>query len=135
MCFWICVICINHQIGIVTWLGIIILWSLEKRVPWKFWLNPRFPRNPKLKQILKWLPLDRGYFKVYFFYEREKSSNNLVPYVLLDSKICHFISSHNSIAMHFVLVELSRNSLLLFDDPSKRSDVETMARSSVSLSL
>ena len=36
------------------------------------------------------------------------------------------------IAMHFVLVELSRNSLLLIDDPSKRGKVEILARSSVS---
>ena len=36
------------------------------------------------------------------------------------------------IAMHFVLVELSRNSLLLIDDPSKRGDVETAVRPSVS---
>ena len=42
-----------------------------------------------------------------------------------------FISSHNSIAMHFVLVELSCNSLLSIDDPSKRGDVEILARSSV----
>ena len=68
--FWICVICINHQIGIAAWLGIIILRSPEKGVPWKFWLDPRFPRNSKLKWTLKWLPLDRGYFKFYF-YKRE----------------------------------------------------------------
>ena len=55
------------------WLGIIILRSSEKRVPWKFWLDPRFPRNPKLEQILKWLPLDRGCFKVYFFYKKGKA--------------------------------------------------------------
>ena len=34
--------------------------------------------------------------------------------------------------MHFVLVKLSRNSLLLNDDPSKRGDVKTLARSSIS---
>ena len=50
------------------WLRIIIiLRSLEKRVPWKFWLDPRFPRDPKLKWILKWPPLDRGYFKILLF--------------------------------------------------------------------
>ena len=38
----------------------------RKEVPRKFWLDPLFPRNPKLKWILKWLPLDRGYFKVHF---------------------------------------------------------------------
>ena len=46
--------------------GIIILRSLEKKVPWKFWLDPRFPRKSKSKWTLKWLPLDRGYFKFYF---------------------------------------------------------------------
>ena len=39
----------------------------KKGVPWKFWLDPRFPRNPKLKWTLKRLPLDRGCFKFYFF--------------------------------------------------------------------
>ena len=52
-------------------LEIIILGSPEKRAPWKFWLDPRFFRNPKLKWILKWLPLDRGYFKFYFFIKGE----------------------------------------------------------------
>ena len=36
--------------------------------------------------------------------------------------------------MHFVLIELSRNSLLLIGDPSKKGDVETLTRSSVSAS-
>ena len=56
----------------------------RKEVPRKFWLDPRFPRNPKLKWILKWLSLYRGYFKVYFF-KRGKFSNNLVPYISLNS--------------------------------------------------
>ena len=55
-----------------------------------------------------------------------------MPYISLDSQFSRFISSHISIAMHFILVELSRNSLLLIDDPSKRGDVETLARSSIS---
>ena len=36
------------------------------------------------------------------------------------------------IAMHFVLVKLSRNSVLLINDPSKIGDMETLVRSSVS---
>ena len=48
------------------WPGFIILRSPEKGISWKFWLDPRFPRGPKLKWILKWLPLDRGCFKFYF---------------------------------------------------------------------
>ena len=116
-------------IRMIIWLRFIILQSPEKGISWKFWLDPRFPRNPKLKQILKWLPLDRGYFKVYFFYKRGKFSNNLVPYLPFDSWICHFIPR---IAMHFVLVKLSRNSSLLVGDPSKRGDVKTLALSSIS---
>ena len=78
--FWICMLWIwNNQ-----WLRIIILRSLEKGALWKFWLDPRFPRNPKLEWILKWLPLDKGYFKVYF-YKSRKSFNNLMPYVSSDS--------------------------------------------------
>ena len=52
----------------------------------------------------------------------------------LTRKSCHFALSHVYIAMHLVLVKLSRISLLLIDDPLKRGDVETLARSSVSLS-
>ena len=64
---WVCMLWIwNSQ-----WLEIIILRSPEKGAPWKFWLDPRFPRDPKLKWILKWLLLDRGYFKVFFFTKRE----------------------------------------------------------------
>ena len=36
------------------------------------------------------------------------------------------------IAMHFIRIELSRNSLLLINNPLKRGDVETLVRSSVS---
>ena len=62
--FWICVTCFNiYDDHMVRFYYLTIS---RKRVPWKFWLDPRFPWNPKLKQILKWLPLDRGCFKVYF---------------------------------------------------------------------
>ena len=42
-----------YEVELATWLEIIILRSPEKGIPWKFWLDPQFPRNPKLKQILK----------------------------------------------------------------------------------
>ena len=57
----------NNKIGIIVWLGVIILQSLKKGIPWKFWLDPQFPRNSKPKWTLKWLPIDRGYFKFYFY--------------------------------------------------------------------
>ena len=43
-----------------------------------------------------------------------------------------FFFSQIRIAMHFIRVELSRNSLLLINNPSKRDDVETLAWSSIS---
>ena len=52
--FWVRVIWINNEIGIIVWLGFIILQST------------RFLQNSKSKWTLKWLPLDRGYFKFYF---------------------------------------------------------------------
>ena len=127
--FWVYVIYTNNKIGIIVWLGVIILWSFEKGTPWKFWLNPRFLQNSKSKWTLKWLSLDRGYFKFYF-YKREKSTNN----ISLDLQFCHFISSHIYIAMHFILVKMSRNLVLLINNHSKIGDVETLARSSISLS-
>ena len=38
------------------------------------------------------------------------------------------------IAMHFILVKMSRNLVLLINNPSKRGDVETLVRSSIFLS-
>ena len=111
------------------WLGVIILQSPWKWAPWKFWLNPRFSQNSKSKWTLKWLPLDRGYFKFYF----HKGESILIischtylltrKFVILFQVIC--------IAMHFALVKMSHNSMLLINNPSKRGDVETLTRSSV----
>ena len=115
----------------IIWLGIIILRAPEKRVPWIFWLDPRFSENPKLKWILKWLPLDKSYFKFYF----RKGESILIitchAYLLIRN-FAIFISSHTCIIMHFVLVKMSRNLVLLINNLSKRGDVETLARSSVS---
>ena len=122
---------VSNKIGMTIWLGIIILRYPEKAVPWKFWLDPRFLRNSKRKWILKWLTLDRGCFKFYFL-QKEK--------VLLIISWHMYLSIRNLvvsfqviiyIAMHFVLIKLSRNLWLLIDDPSKRGDVKTLARSSV----
>ena len=79
---WICVLCFNIQDHYMARFYYFTI--SRKEVPRKFWLDPWFPRNPKLKWILKWPPLDRGYFKVYFF-KRGKFSNNLVPYISLNS--------------------------------------------------
>ena len=45
---------------------------------------------------------------------------------------CHIVLGHISIAMHFIFVKVSHNSVLLISNPSKRGDVEILARSSVS---
>ena len=79
---WIYVVCFSIWDDYMTWFYYFTI--SRKEVPRKFWLDSRFPRNPKLKWILKWLPLYRSYFKVYFF-KRGKFFNNLVPYMSLNS--------------------------------------------------
>ena len=99
------------------WLEIITLRSPEKGVPWKFWLNPRFPRNSKSKWILKWLPLDRGYFKVYFL--RGESLLIISCHIYLLTR--NFIILFQVIfALPLFLFKASRNSILLIDNPLKK---------------
>ena len=129
--FWVRVICINNEIGTIVWFRIIILRSPEKGAQWKFWLDPRFSWNFKPKWTLKWLPLDRGYFKFYF----HKGENILVI-------SCHtYLLTRNFVILFQVifvlpcilfLVKMSHNFVLLINNPSKRGDVKTLARSSVS---
>ena len=52
--------------------------------------------------------------------------------VLFDFQFFHFISSPICIAMHFVLVKMPRNSMLLTNNLLKRGDMESLVRSSVS---
>ena len=103
--FWVYVIRISNKIGKIIWLEIIILRSPEKRVPWKFWLDPRFPWNPKLKWILKWLPLDKGYFKFYFFTKGESLLIISCHIYLLTRNFVIFISIRVCITMHFIPVK------------------------------
>ena len=94
---WICVTCFSNNIGTTVWLGIIIPQPPEKGVPWKFWLDPQFPRDPKIKWILKWPPLDRSYFKVYFFTKGE--SLLIIP--------CHtYLSTRNLFVLFQVMFAL-----------------------------
>ena len=79
---WVCVLCFNIWDDYMARFYYFMI--SRKEVPRKFWLDPRFPRNPELKWILKRLPLDRGYFKVHFF-KRGKFSHNFVPYISLNS--------------------------------------------------
>ena len=103
----------------------------RKGVPWKSWFDPRFPRNPKLKCILKRLALDRGYFKVHF----SKGKNFIIIschiYLLIRNR-SFYIKSYSHCHAFLIHIELPRNSLLLINNPLKRGDVETLARSSVS---
>ena len=121
---------------------IVILWNdsvfiniryPKNEVPWKSWLDPRFFRNSMLKWILKWLPLDRGYFKFYFCkgksiliiswhtYFRTRES-----VVLLQVVLC--------ITMHFIPVKCLVFRYYWSTIPRKRGGMKTLARSSVSLS-
>ena len=121
----------NNKIRIIIRLGIITSRSLKKGTPWKFWLDPWFSRDPKLKWILKWLPLDRDYFKFYLFAKGESILIISRHTSLWAHNFVIFISSHICIAMHFILIKMSCNLMLLTNNPSKRGDVETWARSSV----
>ena len=122
---------INNKNGIIVWLRVIISQSLEKGTPWKFWLDLWFLRNSKPKWTLKWPPLDRGYFKFYF-YKRESLLIISCHTYLLTRKFVILFQVIFCIAMHFILVKMSRNSMLLINNPSKRGDVKTLVRSSVS---
>ena len=62
---------VNNKCEIVMGLVLLFYNLSRKGVPWKFWLDSRFPWDPKLKWILKWLSLDRDYFKFYFL-QKEK---------------------------------------------------------------
>ena len=102
----------------------------QKGVPWKSWLDPRFPRNSKPKWTLKWLPLDRGYFKFYF---HKGESILIISYhtYLLARNFVILFQVMFALPCILFLFELSRNSLLLINDPSKKGDVKILARSSI----
>ena len=67
-----------------------------------------------------------------FFVNKNGLSNNPGTSVMLGFQFCHILSSHICITMHFIPVKMSRNLVLLINNPSKRGDVETWARSLVS---
>ena len=119
---------------LVIWFEFIILRSPEKGVPWKFWLDPRFLRDPKLKWILKQLPLDRGYFKFYFLQKGESSLIISCHTSLLTCNFIIFISSRVCITMHFIPVKCLVFRYYWSIIPRKRGGMETLARSSISLS-
>ena len=103
----------------------------RKWAQWKSWLDPRFSRNSKSKWTLKWLPLDKGYFKFYF----RKGESILIischTYLLIRNFVILFQAIF-VLPFIFFLFKMSRDLVLLIDHLSKRGDVETLARSSVS---
>ena len=131
--FWICVICFNIQNDYMAWFYYFTI--SRKEVPLKFWLDTRFPQNPKLKQILKRLPLDRGYFKVYLFLQKGESFLIILCHTyFLTRNFVFFISSRVCIAMHFILVKCLMFRYYWSIIPRKRGGTETLVRSSGSLS-
>ena len=104
-----------------------------KGAPWKYWLDPQFPRDSKSKWILKWLPLDRSYFKFYFHMSESILIITCHTYFLTRKFIILF---QVIIALPCILflLKMSRNLVLLINNPSKREDVETLAWSSISSS-
>ena len=101
-------------------LEIIILRYPKNEVPWKSWLDPRFPRNSILKWILKWLPLDRGYFKLCFRKGKSILIISCHTSLLTRNFVSFFVSSHICIVMHLILFKTSRVSVLLINNPSKK---------------
>ena len=120
---------IFNEVEIVTWLRIIILQSPKKGILWKFWLDPQFFQNSKPKWTLMWLPLDRGYFKFYFHKGESILIISYHTYLLTRKFVILF---QVIFAMHFVLIKMSRNSVLLINNLSKKGDVKTLVRSSIS---
>ena len=75
-------------------------------MPWKIWLDLRFPRHPELKVNFKVTALDRGYFN-FIFANKDGLLNNSGTFVFLISNVIVVSLSHIGIAMHVILVEMS----------------------------
>ena len=106
---------------------------LKNEISWKSWLDPRFPRNFMLKRILKWLPLGRGYFKFYF----HKGKSILIISCHTYFRTCESVVLFQvvlCITMHFIPVKCLGFRYYWSTIPRKRDGMETLARSSVSLS-
>ena len=101
-----------------------------KKTPWKFWLDPWFLRNSKLKWTLKWLPLDRGYFKFYFYKGESLLIISCHTYLLTRKFIILF---QVIFLLSYILFSLKCLVIwCLINNPLKRGNMETLARSSVS---
>ena len=79
---WVCVLCFNN----LRWLygSILLFHDLPKRGSAKILARSSISSESKIKVHFKATALDRGYFKVHFF-KKKKFSNNLVPYISLNS--------------------------------------------------
>ena len=106
--------------------------SLENEIPWKSWLDLRFPWRSERKWILKWLPPNRGHFNFIFVNEDG---------LLINFGVCIFLAvillycfNHFGITMHSPLVKMFSALILLTHNPSTRGNVEILVGSSVSSS-
>ena len=107
-----------NGIRTIVWFGVIILRS-RKGAAWKSWLDPRFPQNSKSKWTLKWLPLDRGYFKFYF----HKGESILIISChtsLLTRKFIILFQVIIALSCILFSFKMSCNSVLLINNPSKK---------------
>ena len=116
--YWICVTCFSNKIGMNMWLEIIILRSPEKGVSWKFWLDPRFPRNSKLKWILSDC-LSIGVTLNFTFIKGESLLIISCHTYLLTRKFDNLFQIIFALPCIF-LFKVSRVSILLIDSPSKK---------------
>ena len=109
---------------------VIILQSPGKRASWKFWLDPRFPRNSKLKWTLSDC-LSIG-VTLNFTFTKGKSLLIISCHTYLSTrKFTILFQAIFVLSWILFLIKMSRNSMLLINNPSKRGDVKTLARSSI----
>ena len=122
--------------------AIIMLWNdlvlltyniLKNEISWKSWLDLRLSRDSMLKWILKWLPLDRGYYKFYF----RKGKSILIISCHTYFRTREFVDLFQvvlCITMHFIPVKCLEFRDYWLTIPRETGGMETLARSSVSLS-
>ena len=106
---------------------------LKNEIPWKSWLDPWFSRNSKSKWTLKWLSLDRSYFKFCFCRGKSIRIISCRTYLWTFEFVILF-KSHVGMAMHFIPVKCLVFRYYWSTVPRKKGGMETLARFSISLS-
>ena len=126
------------------WYVLIKIWNKRMARDYYFTISPegssveimvRSSISPKfqIKMNFKWLPLNRDHFKFYFHKDESILIVSCHTY-LLTRKFIILFQVIFVLPCIFVLVKISYNSMLLINNPLKRGDVKTLARSLISSS-